>query len=150
MITTVRTNSDNLDFIKLVEALDLDLEVYYKDESPFYKELNTIDKIQFIVVAYNEKQEPVGCGGIKEYFENCIEIKRMYVPLAYRGRGVATQILNELEIWSKELNYQKCILQTLKNKPYAIAFYKKNHYKEMPNFGEYINAQNSICFEKQL
>lgn len=150
MIKIKRTDSDNLDFKKLVKELDIDLGLYYKEEKSFYGELNDIDKIKHVIVAYDEKENLVGCGGIKEFSQHEVEIKRMYVPPIYRGKGIATIVLNELENWSCELNFQKCILETLKEKPYAIAFYKKNSYKIIPNFGDYIKAENSICFEKFL
>lgn len=150
MIKIKRTNSDNTDFIKLVKELDIDLGIYYKEEESFYGELNNIDKIKHTIVAYNDNNEPIACGGIKEYSLKEIEIKRMYVQPTYRGKGIASIVLNELENWSNELNYEKCILETLKEKPYAIAFYVKNEYKEIPNFGEYVKAKNSVCFEKKL
>ena len=150
MITIKRTNSEDLAFQKLTKELDVDLEVYYKEEQSFYDKLNVIDKIESVVVAYNEKGSPVGCGGIKRFSESEAEIKRMYVPSTHREKGIATLILTELEVWSTELNFQKCILETLKDKPYAIAFYEKNNYNVIPNFGEYIEAENSICFEKVL
>jgi GNAT superfamily N-acetyltransferase len=150
MITIKRTDSDNTDFKRLVRELDKDLGIYYKEEKSFYGQLNNIDKIKYAVVAYNQDGNPVGCGGIKEFSQSEVEIKRMYVPTTYRGKGIATIVLNELEIWSYELKFEKCILETLKEKPYAIAFYEKNKYKKIPNFGEYIKAVNSICFEKEL
>jgi hypothetical protein len=36
------------------------------------------------------------------------------------------------------------------NQPEAIALYKKNNYKIIPNFGKYENIENSVCFEKEL
>ena len=99
--------------------------IYYKEEKSCYEELNNIDKIKHLVVAYNEDKNPVGCGGIKEFSKNEVEIKRMYVPPTFRGKGIATIILNKLENWSNELEFEKCILETLKEKPYAIAFYEK-------------------------
>tara|TARA_R110000822_G_scaffold307236_1_gene434130 strand:- start:159 stop:614 length:456 start_codon:yes stop_codon:yes gene_type:complete len=150
MITFKRTDSDNKDFQKLVKELDIDLGIYYKEEESFYGELNNIDKIKYTVVAYDEKGNPVGCGGIKEFSKSEVEIKRMYVPPTYRGNGIATIVLNELEKWSAELKFEKCILETLKEKPYAIGFYQKNNYKIIPNFGEYVKAENSVCFEKGL
>ena len=150
MIKILRTTFDNLDFQKLVKELDVDLALYYKEEKVFYDTLNIIDSIEYVVVAYNEKGKPVGCGGIKEFSKNEGEIKRMYVPLKFRGKGIATIVLNELENWSRELHFKKCILETLKEKSYAIQFYKKNNYKQILNFGQYAKAQNSICFEKEL
>lgn len=150
MITIQRTTSDTLDFKKLTKALDESLGVYYKEEASFYDTLNNISKIKHAIVAYNEKGVAVGCGGIKTYSKEEVEIKRMFVPSIYRGKGIATMVLTALENWSKELGFKKCILETLKEKPYAIGFYKKNNYQEIPNFGEYITAENSICFEKEL
>lgn len=150
MITLKKTDSTNADFQELVKELDKSLGIYYKDETSFYDKLNKIEKIKHAIVAYDDKGIPIGCGGIKEYSEEAIEIKRMFVPKTQRGKGIATLILNELENWSKELNFKKCILETLKEKHYAIGFYKKNNYTQIPNFGAYIKAENSICFEKKL
>ncbi len=150
MITVKKTDSENLDFKNLVRELDIDLGVYYKEEESFYEKLNNINKIKHVVIAYVDNTIAVGCGCIKEYSKDEVEIKRMFVSKAYRGKGIASIILNELETWSKKLEYKKCILETLKEKPYAIAFYKKNGYKLTPNFGEYVKAHNSVCFKKDL
>ncbi len=150
MITLERINSDNSDFKKLVKELDTSLKHYYKDEQSFYGELNKVEKIKYAIVAYSEKGKPVGCGGIKKISQDVMEIKRMYVDPKFRGNGIATMVLNELEKWSVELKFNECILETLKSKPYAIAFYKKNNYFQFPNYGEYVKAKNSICFQKKL
>ncbi|WP_010181089.1 GNAT family N-acetyltransferase [Aquimarina agarilytica] len=150
MITLKRINSDNSDFKKLAQELDTSLRYYYKGEQSFYEELNNLEKIKYAIVAYNEKRKPIGCGGIKKISEDIAEIKRMYVDPTFRGNGIATMILNELEKWAIELNFSKCILETLKTKPYAIAFYTKNKYSKFPNYGEYVNAKKSICFQKKL
>jgi putative acetyltransferase len=77
-------------------------------------------------------------------------LKRMYVLMNRRGQGIATIILKELEQWAFELNYAKCLLETGKKQPEAIALYKKSGYCIIPNYGQYINVENSICFEKIL
>ena len=74
----------------------------------------------------------------------------MYVPPALRGKGIASAVLAELEKWAKELNYKKCILETGKKQPEAIALYNKNGYCIIPNYGQYENVENSVCFEKNL
>ncbi|MDN3664533.1 GNAT family N-acetyltransferase [Algibacter miyuki] len=150
MISIKKANSDNLDFQTLVSELDFDLTAYYKEENAFYEKLNNTESIKHVVVAYNEAGLPVGCGGIKAFSKNEVEIKRMYVSPRCRGKGVATVILEALESWSIELGFSTCILETLKAKPYAISFYKKNNYQEIPNFGDYKIADNSICFQKKL
>ena len=149
MISLIRTNSNNKDFRKLVKELDGDLKIRDGAEHSFYSQFNKIDLIKYAVVAYDECR-PVGCGAIKKYAEKTMEVKRMYVPLAERGKGIASLVLQELEIWSKEMGIEKCILETGKKQPEAIRLYEKNNYRIIPNFGQYKNIENSVCFEKEL
>lgn len=72
----------------------------------------------------------------------------MYVPVHKRGKGIASLILKELEVWCRELNCTKCILETGKKQQEAIKLYEKNHYKIIPNYGQYQKIENSVCFEK--
>jgi putative acetyltransferase len=149
MIRVKRTDSENQDFIGLVKHLDADLAERDGNEHSFYAQFNKINKIKYVVVAY-ENSQPVGCGAIKEYTPNTMEIKRMYTLPEYRGKGIASKVLSELEIWATELSYEKCILETGKKQPEAIALYKKNGYKLIPNYGQYAEIENSVCFEKDI
>jgi GNAT superfamily N-acetyltransferase len=149
MIRLLRTDSENNDFQRLVKELDADLRIRDGDDHSFYAQYNKIDTIRYVIVAY-DNEKAVGCGAIKEYSVNTMEVKRMYVPVNRRGEGIAKTILKELEIWSKELNYRKCILETGKKQPEAIQLYKKSNYHIIPNFGQYENIDNSVCFEKDL
>ncbi|HUZ61668.1 MAG TPA: GNAT family N-acetyltransferase [Hanamia sp.] len=149
MIRLTRTDSNNNDFQKLVRELDIDLKIRDGEEHSFYSQFNKIDTIKYVVVAY-EEDTPVGCGAIKEYTDKIMEVKRMFVPREKRGKGIASLVLQELEKWSKEMGMEKCILETGKKQPEAIQLYKKNNYTIIPNFGQYRNVENSVCFEKEL
>lgn len=149
IINCIRTNSENKDFQDLVKELDDCLRIRDGDDHPFYAQFNITDSIKFVIVAY-DNETPVGCGAIKEYSKTIAEVKRMFVPENKRGQGIASLILKELENWSKELKYVKCILETGKKQPEAIRLYLKNEYKVIPNYGQYENATNSVCFEKDL
>ena len=149
MITLKRTDSENLDFIELVRFLDADLAERDGDEHSFYDQFNKIDKIKYAIVAY-ENEQPAGCGAIKEFAPHIMEVKRMYTLPNSRGRGIASGVLVELEIWANELGYKKCILETGKKQPEAIELYKKSGYKIIQNYGQYAQANNSLCFEKEL
>ncbi|WP_439131537.1 GNAT family N-acetyltransferase [Polaribacter sp.] len=144
-----RTNSENKDFINLVKQLDAYLKITDGDEHDFYNQFNNIDVLQHVVVFYDDNVA-VGCGAIKKFDEISVEIKRMYVSEEKRGKGVAQKILTELEIWAKELGYNKCVLETGKRQVEAVQFYKKCHYQITPNYGQYVEMENSICFEKAL
>ena len=76
-----------------------------------------------VIVAYLD-EIAVGCGAIKPYSDQTVEVKRMFVKLENRGKGMAGKILAELETWAKELNFVECILETGFKQPEAIALYK--------------------------
>lgn len=149
MLTIIRTDSDNADFRKLVVALDQDLAARNGEQQSFFAQFNKIDAIKHVVVAY-EQDEPVGCGAFKPYADDAMEVKRMFVPLAHRGKGIASVVLGALEQWCKELGVQKCILETGEKQPEAIRLYHKNGYYRIPNFGQYADVAESLCFEKVL
>lgn len=145
----LKTDSSDNDFIKLVAKLDAYLKVIDGDEHAFYAQHNTIDKLNHVIIAY-ERDQPVGCGAIKAFDGNTMEVKRMFTDPDVRGKGIATKVLTELEQWALELGFNKCILETGKRMPDAINLYKKNGYTPIPNYGQYIGVENSVCFEKEL
>jgi len=149
MIKILRTDSSNTAFINLVKLLDKELQIRDGEDHTFYAQYNKIDKLKNVVVAfYNDVA--VGCGAIKEYDISTIEVKRMFVKDEYRSKGIATKVLIELELWTGELGYNRCILETGLKQPEAIHLYKKNHYKVIPNYGQYAGVDNSVCMEKVI
>ena len=147
MIRLVRTDSSNNDFVELVKLLNKELQIRDGSEHSFYSQYNKIDKIKNVVVAFYNNTA-VGCGAIKEYENGIMEVKRMFVKDEYRSKGIATDVLIELEKWAKELGYSKCILETGRAQPEAIHLYKKNNYSVIPNYGQYAGVVNSVCMEK--
>ena len=146
----IRTDSNNPDFAELVKQLDADLAIRDGDDHAFYDQFNKLDAIKHTVVAYNEANRAVGCGAIKQFETGIMEVKRMFVPLEERGKGIAGEILKELEIWAKELGNDKCILETGIKQPEAISLYKKSGYRFIDNYGQYAGVENSVCFAKLL
>jgi len=149
VITTVKTNSQNPDFINLVKLLDAELAKRDGEDHAFYSQYNHIDRLNHVVVLYSNYL-PVACGAIKEFESKKTEIKRMYTFPEYRGRGLATTVLIALEEWAADLGYDFTVLETGKRQPEAIALYKKNGYIRRSNYGQYDGIENSVCFEKRL
>jgi len=149
MIHLVRTDSKNEHFIRLVRALDADLANRDGEEHAYYDQFNKIDSIKYAVVAY-DNDAPVGCGAIKPFDNESMEVKRMFVLPDSRGKGIASGILTELENWAVDLNFPRCVLETGKRQTEAVKFYQKSGYKSIPNYGQYIGVENSLCFEKKL
>ena len=149
MTKLVRTDSDHPDFIELVRQLDAFLAEIDGDEHAFYNQLNKTTNMKMVVVAFDHDQ-PVACGAIREFDKHSMEVKRMYTLPSHRGKGFAKMVLQELEKWTSELGYKKCILETGKRQPEAISLYEKSGYRSIHNYGKYLNVENSVCFEKQL
>ena len=147
MTNLIRTDSNNNDFRELVTLLDADLQIRDGAEHSFYAQFNKIDEIREVVIAY-EDEKAVGCGAFKYYEKETAEIKRMFVREDVRGRGIASEILAELEVWAKELNYTECILETGVKQPEAIALYRKSGYEIIQSYGQYLNVENSVCMKK--
>ncbi|HEY8403091.1 MAG TPA: GNAT family N-acetyltransferase [Flavobacteriales bacterium] len=149
MLRLHRTDTTNEHFRLLVTELDEELSVRNGESNAFYMQFNKLDGIKHaVVIDYNNI--PVGCGAIKHYDSEAMEVKRMYVLPAYRGKGLAQMVLQELERWTLELNYSACILETGLMQPEAIALYKNCNYTIIPNYGPYKGDEKSVCFRKEL
>ena len=149
MIRLFRTDSGNEDFIRLVKELDADLAERDGEEHSFYSKFNKVDLIRHVVVAYHNNIA-ISCGALKEYDPKTMEVKRMFTSPENRGKGFAGIILHELENWAREMNFEKCILETGKRQAEAIRLYKKSGYDIIPNYGQYAGIENSVCFKKDL
>lgn len=149
MTQLVRTNSSNQDFIDLVKELDAYLKITDGDEHDFYNQFNGIETIQHVIVAY-EEGKPAGCGAFKKYDKESVEVKRMYLKPRHRGSGIANEILTALEGWAREIGNKRTILETGTRQVEAVKFYHKSGYKRIPNYGQYVQMDNSNCFEKLL
>lgn len=149
LMKILRTTSENPDFQKLVKQLDAYLTMMDGDEHAFYHQYNKIDMLKHCIVIF-DNDEAVACGAIKELDTKSMEVKRMFTLPEKRGKGLASAILRELETWSKELGYEKTVLETGKKQVEAVALYPKCGYKSIPNYGQYVGVDNSVCFEKIL
>ncbi len=149
MVTLKKSNSKDPDFIGMVKLLDADLRARDGEDHDFYAQFNGIEDLELVILAYKE-HTPIGCGALKRYNNNCMEIKRMFVTPKERGKGIASMILKTMENWAANNNFSSCILETGLRQPEAIALYKKNNYLPQPNYGPYKEIPNSVCFIKKL
>ncbi len=148
-ISIKRVPASNVDFRELVAALDEELKKRDGSENAFYAQYNGLEDIKHAIVAYIA-DSPVGCGAIKLYSQNRMEVKRMYVLVDHRRKGIAQLVLQSLEAWAAELGNSHCILETGKRQPEAIALYESAGYAVIENYGQYKGVLNSVCFEKRL
>ncbi len=144
-----RTDSSSKDFKDLVKLLDADLAIRNGEDQEFYIQFNNIDMIKNCIVVYVD-EIPAACGAFKKFEDDTVEIKRMYTHPDFRRKGLATAIVKELEEWAKELNYKKAVLETSLEQNEALSVYEKSGYTRIPNYGQYIGIEKSVCYEKIL
>ena len=102
--------------------------------------------------------EPVACGGWRTlaHFsvagvpEDVAEIKRMYTTPAARKSGVATVVLRSLEENAWAAGMHRVVLETGELQPDAIAFYEKNGYARITNYGFYKDEPGCVSFGRDL
>lgn len=145
----IRTDAIDHAFRALVAELDKDLAIRDGQDHAFFAQFNKLHDIKHAVLVL-EGMTPVGCGAFKAFDGHRVEIKRMYVPPSHRQKGIASLVLSDLERWAAELGYERCVLETGQKQPEAIALYTKSGYRIIPNYGQYVGVESSVCFEKKL
>lgn len=96
-----------------------------------------------------EDEGAVACGGWRSHGSDA-EIKRMYVALGARRRGLARLMLAELERTAREAGHRRVILETGSKQPEAVALYRSAGYARIPAFGHYACAPGSMHLAKPL
>ena len=145
----IRTTTAHKDFQFLVSCLDYELWDELKEDQSTYDQYNKVPDIQTAVLVY-ANEAPVACGCFKEFDSNTVEIKRMFVQKAYRGKKLSKKVLHELEQWAIENNYHSAVLETSIHFATAISLYKTHGYYIIPNYGPYAGLKESVCMKKGL
>jgi GNAT superfamily N-acetyltransferase len=147
MIEILRTDSNNDCFINITKQLDNELYTRYGSFQSKYDEYNIVGLLDTVVIGFIDNV-PAGCGCFKSFDRKTAEIKRMMVLPEFRGSGLATIILSELEKWAIEKDFSSALLQTGIKQPDAIRFYTRNGYNIIDNYGQYEGDDNSVCMKK--
>jgi GNAT superfamily N-acetyltransferase len=79
-----------------------------------------------------------------------LEVKKVFVPPAVRGRGLARQLMLELEGIARARAVPSLVLQTGVLQVPAIRLYEDLGYIPIRAFGAYDAIPNALCFEKAL
>lgn len=149
MLELVRTDSENSDFKELICKLDSELSIRNGNTQFQYDIYNKIPFIETVVIAYWD-DKAVGCCCFKEFGNKTAEVKRMYLDNDYRRKGIAQNMLWEIESWAKEKGFSDTVLETGYKMIEAVHLYKKMGYSQIPNYRQYTNNPESICMSKSL
>lgn len=140
---------DSPDALMLLEALSKTLEtITGSSGKASFDPAEMQGERTCFVIARNASGEPVGCGAIRPLQEDIAELKRMYAVPGYQGIGSA--VLAHLEHAARQLGYRTIWLETRKVNTRAVAFYARNGYALIPNYGRYAGRNEAVCFGKPL
>lgn len=147
--TIKRTTSADPDFQALITHLDYELWNELKEDQATYDQYNKVPDIQTALVLYmNDKAAACGC--FKQYDDETVEVKRMFVEKEFRGTGLSTIILKELEEWAIQSGFQYAILETSVHFKTARGLYTKAGYVVIDNYDQYVGLEESVCMKKKL
>lgn len=141
--------TSNEDLLALVAELDVFFHSGWGDVAEKYKQYHCLSAMACAVVAYIDGA-PAGCGCWRAFDAGTAEIKRMYVRPAFRRQGAAGYIVAALERHAATSGCSRAVLETGADMPEAIAFYKKQGYRIVPNYGDFIGDGICVCMEKQI
>lgn len=68
----------------------------------------------------------------------------------YRGMGIATKMMSELERKAIQNGSQRAILQTREIMHDAVRLYRKLGYMQIPNYPPYDTLDGAVCYAKNL
>lgn len=103
----------------------------------------------FLVAASDDV--PVACGGVRLVGAGdgrYAEIKRMWVHADWRGAGLGSRLLGELERQAAGLGTRIVRLDTNDTLTEAIALYRRAGYRSVPRYND--NPYARLWFEKSL
>jgi putative acetyltransferase len=92
----------------------------------------------------------VACTAWQALGDGVAELRRMYVRPAFRGRGIARQLIVAVEEEVLAAGRDTLRLATGAALTASVALYQSSGYRQIPAFGEYVGRPTSICFEKLL
>jgi DNA-binding MarR family transcriptional regulator/GNAT superfamily N-acetyltransferase len=92
--------------------------------------------------------QPVACGGVQTIAPGIGEIKRMWVDNRWRGAGLGSRLLSDLEERARQLGHHTVRLDTNQALTKAIAMYGRAGYEPIDRYND--NPYATHFFEKPL
>lgn len=146
-----QVDHEDIDFLSLCKELDLFLDqaIGGADKREKYKGFNQTDSMDYVVVAYVD-HKPVGCGALRQYSEEEIEVKRVFVQEAFRGAHIGALILEDLVSCAKQMAYKRMILETGAFLSLSVRLYERYGFERIENYGAYKDMPESLCMGRGI
>lgn len=133
----------------LIHELDEYQSTLYPPESLHLDNTETLSAENVSFYGARENNHIIAIGAVK-LFTDYGEIKRIYVPIAHRGKQLAQKIISVLEGELTANGIDLSLLETGPKSKDAIGLYLKLGYTERGPFGSYQPDPLSTFMEKKL
>ncbi|MDZ4262615.1 MAG: GNAT family N-acetyltransferase [Pseudomonadota bacterium] len=135
----------------LTEHLD-DMYAVSPPESVHALDLEKLRQPEITFWSVWDGNQLAGCGAIKELDATHAEIKSMRTASAYRGKGVAVEIMEHILNVAAERNYQRLSLETGPQEFFTPArkLYERFGFEYCGPFGDYAEDPYSTFMTKSL
>ena len=88
-----------------------------------------------LLIAYRDGQA-AGCVALRDLGEGICEMKRMFVPSAFRGSGIGRALANRVIEGAREAGYRRMRLDTSKRQDEAMRLYESAGFRRIPPYYE--------------
>ena len=149
MIRIQQADPTQAEVAVLINQLDEYQESMYPPESNHLDSLDELSKTNVHFLAAYVDSKICGIGAVK-VLNDYGEIKRLYVPEKFRGKGIAEDIVKALENCLIKRSIFTARLETGVRQLEAICLYKKLGYSEITPFGDYTEDPLSVFMEKNI
>ena len=149
MIVIRQVDPTRAEVIELIHQLDEYQESMYPPESNHLDSIDELSKTNVNFIAAYAGSEICGIGAVR-VLNDYGEIKRLYVAEKYRGKGIAKEIVKELENRLIKRSIFTARLETGIHQHEAIDLYKKLGYSKIAPFGDYTEDPLSVFMEKKI
>ncbi|HZO53340.1 MAG TPA: GNAT family N-acetyltransferase [Bryobacteraceae bacterium] len=90
-----------------------------------------------VILVAADGDEIAGLVALRAFDERSGEVKRLFVPPAFHGRGLGRTLMNELIARAHAIGYERLLLDTIPGKmDAAIALYRSLGFREIERYYE--------------
>lgn len=137
------------DVLDLIEQLNQNSLSLYSAEFCHLDPPEVLARENCIMIGGYDGATLCGIGAVK-FFADYGEIKRMFVPPSYRGRGISHLILDELIRLVKVRGLTCARLETGTKHEAAMILYGKKGFRVRGPFGDYVGGDPSVYMERPI
>lgn len=143
---------DDPEVVALIDAADAWYAGLYPAESNHLEGRDELRQARVLFVGCRVDGVLAATGAAKAMDDDghYAEIKRVFVPAAFRGQGLSKRIMAHLETAMRERGIELFRLETGVSQPEALALYRGLGYRERGPFGAYREDPLSVFMEKRI